>query len=209
MKKTTLFYTLMLAGVVSLSACGSSNSSSSSTDSSSTTMAKVDTAVNHAGQSVENATGNVKEAVMGNPDSNFVVKAAIDNAMELKVLQAGVDKGTNKDLKSHAKMMITDHKKLGAKVKAYADKKGYVLPADDNGKADDALASIDKNSAGADWDKAWVNKVTDAHKDAVSLFEQNENDTKDPELKSLITDALPTLRNHLDMMKGMQDKMGK
>jgi len=131
----------------------------------------------------------------------------MDNAMELKVLQAGMDKGTSKELKAHAKMMIADHKKLGAKVKAYADKKSYSVPMDDNGKADDALSSIDKNSAGKDWDKAWADKMVDAHQNAISLFEKYATTVKDPELQNMITDALPTLRSHLEMVKNLQSSL--
>ena len=78
---------------------------------------------------------------------------------------------------------------------------------DDNGKADDALASLDKNTAGADWDKAWVNKMADAHQDAIKMYEKETGDAKDAELKTLVTDALPALSSHYDMMKMMQDKM--
>ena len=210
MNNKAKLHTMIVAGLLSLSACSNSTTTSSSTSDSTTSMTtKVDTAMSHAEQGAKNVVNDVKDAVNGNADSNFVVKAAVDNAMDLKVLQAGWDKGTDKELKNHAKMMIADHKKLGAAVKAYADKKSYVLPVDDNGKADDALSSIDKNNAGKDWDKAWTDKVTDAHKDAISMFEKGQSDVKDPELKNIIAGALPTFRSHLNMMQQLQDKMGK
>ena len=199
MNNKAKLHTMIVAGLLSLSACSNSTTTSSSTSDSTTSMTtKVDTAMSHAEQGAKNVVNDVKDAVNGNADSNFVVKAAVDNAMELKVLQAGWDKGTDKELKNHAKMMIADHKKLGAAVKAYADKKSYVLPVDDNGKADDALSSI-----------AWTDKVTDAHKDAISMFEKGQSDVKDPELKNIIAGALPTFRSHLNMMQQLQDKMGK
>ena len=47
------------------------------------------------------------------------------------------------------------------------------------------------------------------HEDAISLFENNQNSVKDADLKALITDALPTLHSHLDMMKQLKDKLNK
>ena len=201
---------LLVACLLSVSACNNSGSgTTSTTDSTSTVKAKIDTAVQDVKQGAQNMANDVKNAVAGNTDSNFVVKATLANMEELKILQAGWDNGTSKELKAHAKMMIADHKKLGAKVKEYATKKGYILPDNDNGKGDDAVASLNKNSKGNDWDKAWADKMVDGHKDAIDLFENNQNSVKDADLKALITDALPTLHSHLDMMKQLQDKLGK
>ena len=193
--------------MLSLCACNNSTTTSSSTSDSTSATAKVDTAMNHLEQGAKNAANDVKDAVMGNPDSNFVVKASTDNAMEIKVMQAGLSKGTSKELKAHAKMMLAAHRKLGDEIQAYADKRSFPLPMDDNGKADEALALIDKNAAGTDWDKAWVNKIADAHRDAIKMFEKQADNTKDADLKALITEALPKFRSHYDMMKTMQDKM--
>ncbi len=208
--KTTKIKThhiLLVAALLSVSACNNSNTSTTATADSVT--AKVDTAMKDVKQGAENVANEVKNAVEGNPDSNFVVKAATANMEELKILQAGWDKGTDKDLKAHAKMMIADHKKLGAKVKDYSGKKSYILPADDNGKGDDAVAKLDKNTKGKDWDKAWADKMVDGHNDAISLFEKYQDKVKDPDLKAMITETLPTLHSHLDMMKQLKDKLGK
>ena len=212
MKKINIkpHHILLFAAMLTASACSNSGSSTTSTtDSSSTMSSKVDTAIKDVKQGAENVANDVKNAVDGNPDSNFVVKATVANLEELKVLQAGWDNGTDKELKAHAKMMIADHKKLGAKVKEYSGKKSYTLPDNDNGKGDDDLTALNKNTKGKDWDKAWVDKMVDGHNDAISLFEKYQDKVKDPDLKGMITDALPTLHAHLDMMKQLQDKMGK
>jgi putative membrane protein len=178
-----------------------SNTSETKSDSSSSTMETVR-------QDAKNAAAEVKEAFTKNDDSDFVVKAALANNTELKMLEAGEKMGANKELKAHAKQMMADHKKLGASVAAYASKKGYALPADDEGKSQDKLNSM-KGKKGLDWDKAWTDDMLSAHEDAVSLFDTNSGKVKDDELKKLISDALPTLRMHRDMMKQLQDKLKK
>ena len=210
MKNLKTHYLLLIAAVSLATSCNNSGSSSTTTtDSTSSVSAKVDTAMKDIKQGAENVAAEVKNAVDGNPDSNFVVKATVANLEELKIIQEGLDKGTDKDLKAHAKMMLPDHKKLGVKVKGYSAKKSYTLPDNDNGKGDDAVASLNKNTKGKDWDKAWADKMVDGHKDAISLFEKYEDKVKDPDLKAMITNTLPTLHSHLDMMKQLQDKLGK
>ncbi len=208
--KLNTLHVIMFAGLLSTAACNNSGSSSSTTTTdSSSTMAKVDTVGQRIKQGAENAVNDVKNAMSSNVDSDFVVKATIANMEELKIIQAGLDNGTDKDLKMHAKMMMADHKKLGGKVKAWAAKVNYPLPDNDKGKGDDAVATLGKNSKGADWDKAWTDKMIGGHEDAISLFENNQNSVKDADLKALITDALPTLHSHLDMMKQLKDKLNK
>ena len=206
MKTRTTLQFLLIASLLATAACN--NEQTAKTENMADTVAaRVDTMAKNVKQDAQNVANEVKDDLSGNVDSNFVVKASVANMTELKVLQAAWDNGTSKELKAHAKMMIADHKKLGTGMKAYATKKGYVIP--DNDKSDDVLNNINKSSKGNDWDKAWVDHMVSAHEDAISLFEKGQNNVKDAELKTMITNALPTLHAHLDMMKQLQDKMGK
>ena len=53
----------------------------------------------------------------------------------------------------------------------------------------------------------WTDEMVDAHEKTISRFESAQKDVKDEELRTMITNTLPTLRSHLDMMKGLQAKM--
>lgn len=201
MKNNIKLHTLLIAGLLAVCSCNS--------DTSNNMENKADTVSESIQQGAENMADNVKDALNGNADSNFVVKAAKANMAELRILQAGWDNGTNKELKGHAKMMIADHKMLGDKVMAFSKSKGYVLPASDEGKADGELETLSKKTKGAEWDKEWVDQMISEHKDAIDMFEDAQDDVKDAELKTIIADALPKLRSHLEMMKAMEDKMKK
>jgi putative membrane protein len=211
MKRTTSkLHAILIASLFFASACGNGNNAGNGAQNAMDTMAaKADTAMDHVKNDAQAAAGAVEGAVNKNEDSDFVVKAALTNNAELKVLQAGIDNGTGKEVNAHARMMIADHKKLGEKVKAYATKKGYTLPDGDNGKGDDVIATLNKSNKGADWDKAWVDHMVSAHKDAIDMFERGQAGVKDDELKNIIAGALPTLHSHLDMMQKLQDKLGK
>lgn len=205
---TSTLCAILIAGLVVMSGCGNGNTNTAQNMADSV-QAKADTAMDKVKSAANNVEGKVEGAMSKNEDSNFVVKAALTNNAELKVLQAGIDKGTNKELKAHAKMMLADHKKLGEKVKAYSSAKEYVLPDGDDGKGDDVIANLDKNSPGNDWDKAWTDHMISAHEDAIAMFERGKSGVKDDELKNIISGALPTLNAHLEMMKKLKDKLGK
>ncbi len=206
--KSTALYILLMSGVLSISACNDEQNNKAQNVADNISV-KIDTAVADVKQGISNVASKVGIALAGNPDSNFVVKAGIDNNKELRLLQSGMDNGSSKELRDHAKMMIADHKKLGDGLKEYAAKKGYILIDGDHGKADEELATLNRKTKGDKWDKEWVDALTSGHKDAIELFENNKDKVKDPELKSMIIGTLPTIRSHYDMMKGMQDKMGK
>ncbi len=191
---------LVLSGILVISGCNNAqnNSARNAADS---VAAKIDTGVKDVKQQVNSIGDN------GNPDSTFVVKATIGNKEEINMLQAGIDNGTSKEVKAHARMMLADHKKLGDKVAAYSSGKGYTLPADDNGKSADELAKLNKNNKGADWDKAWTDFMVNEHSDDISMFEKGENNVKDSTLKNMISNALPVLRSHYDMVKQLQSSM--
>jgi len=207
MKKTITLLSIVSACCLLCATACNNSANNKTTSVADTVMTRVDTAMQDAKQAAQNAVNDVKADMNGNPDSNFVVKAATANAEEIVLIKAGIDMGTSKELKMHAKMMMTDHKGLAAKVKAYSAGKNYILPDGDNGKSADDMDKLNKNSKGADWDKAWVSMMIDKHNDAIDLFEKGQNNVMDADLKAIITNTLPTLHSHLDMMKQLQDKM--
>ena len=164
-------------------------------------------AAKNAAQDVRDAADTAmtraRNAINGDPDSAFVAKASVINQHEIKLLLDAGRSGSNRQLKEHAKMMLVDHNSLAKKMSAYAAAKHY--PKADEKAADDLADMADKS--GADWDKAWLDKMIDGHNDAISTFENPRNNVKDAELKALIDNALPTLHHHLDMVRTLRDGM--
>lgn len=154
------------------------------------------------GDKLSAAADSAKAALTPDPNKSFTQDASSDNTKELAWLQAGVDHGSSRELKAHAKMMIADHQKLADALSGYATQKSIELPNVDT----TGIASLSEKP-GKDWDKAWVDKMVEAHQDAINKFESAQNSVTDPELKGIVDNTLPTLHKHYDMMKQMQDKM--
>jgi len=191
MNSVKIFSFLLIPGIIALASCSNNNSKTTTTDSTSTVSEKITAAVDTA-----------KAALTPDPNKSFANDAASDNMKELAWLQAGIDHGTNKELKAHAKMMLKDHAALAGEVNVYAAKKAWQLPTVDT----IGLATL-ADKPGKEWDNAWVDKMVDAHQDAIDKFEKAQGQVTDPDLKAIIDKTLPTLHSHYDMMKKMQDNM--
>lgn len=147
---------------------------------------------------VENGLDNLGNKADGmiykNKEEAFISDAMEENTYELRAARLGQEKG-GKTVRSITKEILRDHEKLDEALKAYAAKKNMVLTDVDTLKHDDDL---DDKVAGPEFDKAWAEKMVDDHKKTIRLFEEAWDDTQDSELRALISDAIPTLRNHLD-----------
>ena len=59
---------------------------------------------------------------------------------------------------------------------------------------------------GAAFDHAYIQGQIADHQAALTLFQQEATRGTDPALKTFAADALPTLRQHLDMANAVQGK---
>lgn len=192
--KNTGYAVIGCAMMLSMYACGGSSSSTTTTDST--------TSSNTTATATPPASPDTSKPAAANPDATFVMDVAKANAGEMDMLQAGIDKGTNKMLKEDAKKMLDDHKKLAQQAQDYATKKNITL------QQPGAMDMTDMNSkTGKDWDKAWVDKMVAGHQATIAKFESAQNTVQDPELKTWITNTLPTLHKHLDMVTQLQGSM--
>lgn len=139
-------------------------------------------------------------------DASFVTKAAASNMAEIEAHKSASSKAINAEVKKAAKEMLTDHEKLAGVMKQYASSKNITLPAAPDNSAKEDLAELNKKT-GADYDKAYINMMADDHKDDIDFFEKNKSNRTDPELNKIISETIPTLRKHQDMVKAIKDKM--
>jgi putative membrane protein len=175
----------VIGSLIFIAACGN-NASSTATDS--TTAANADT---------------TKKTADNKAEQNFINYAVPGNTKEIVWLKAGIKDGHNKQLKEHAKMMLKDHLKLDSTVSAYLVKhKDLTVPSVDT---TNAVNINDKK--GADWDKAWIQKMLDDHNDLLTKLQQSSSDVKDTELLSIINGTIPVVQSHISMVKDLQGKL--
>jgi putative membrane protein len=135
---------------------------------------------------------------------NFWSKAAQGGMAEVELAKLALQKSQNADVKKFAQMMVTDHTKANDELKSLAAKKSVALPTD-LGSHKSTLDDLN-GKTGADFDKAYVAAMVEDHETDVDLFEDN-TDNSDADIKAFTTKTLPTIKSHLEMIKGIQSKM--
>ena len=138
--------------------------------------------------------------------SRFLVRAANSGMAEVKMAELASERATRADIKDVAKTIINDHQNANSQVKSLAGQRGIALPdsaSDSKRRRYDDLS----DERGADFDKQYVNRMIDDHEDDIDMFEDAIEDVRDPEVRNFAQNTLPRLRNHLEMLRQVKDKM--
>ncbi|HEY9533644.1 MAG TPA: DUF4142 domain-containing protein [Mucilaginibacter sp.] len=191
MKKLTYVVMIAAAGMV-FQACHSNTDSTSAADSAN---AVKDTTTN----------GSTGIGVVAD-DAKFAVDAANGGMTEVELSKLAAAKAINADVKAFANMMITDHGKANEELKGIAATKNITLPDSVNADSKSAIEDL-SNKSGADFDKAYVDKMVSDHKSTVDMFESASKNLKDPDLKAFVDKTLPVIKGHLDHINRIQSSM--
>ena len=139
-------------------------------------------------------------------DADFVVNAVASNYAEIKLAQLAQTKSANSSIKEVAAMLEKDHTELVNQLSGYAAQKGLSVPQQEASADQKDISDLAAEPADA-FDKKWCDMLEDRHQKSINKFEKRLEKTEDTELKNLITNALPALRVHHNMLKEQEDKI--
>ncbi len=174
--------------------------SSSATDTSATTSTLAT-----SGTETSGTTGSSSTPV-DPADSEFMTKAAQGGMAEVSLGQMASSKATDPGVKAFGDRMVTDHSKLNDELKQLAQTKGVTLPTnvdDEAKKTSDKLSKL----TGKAFDKEYISDMVKDHEKDVKEFEKQSTGAKDADLKTWVTNSLPTLQDHLKMAKDTKAKL--
>jgi putative membrane protein len=105
--------------------------------------------------------------------------------------------------------MIADHTKTAAEFKTALQEAGITPPKDSMGVMD--LAKYEKLhlTTANSFDGAYAKAQLDAHEQAVALFRNYAQSGPTSPLKAFAQKTLPILERHLEMIKGLNQKIGQ
>lgn len=136
------------------------------------------------------------------PAPEYVKKAGASDLYEITSSKLVVG-STNPKLKRFATMMVTDHNKSTAMVKAAARKSG-VRPAppvlDAKQQAD--IAAL-RAARGAERDSLYINQQRIAHQDALALQRDYSTSGDAAPLRAAAGKIVPVVEHHIAMLQGM------
>ena len=209
MKKITIaacFATFLAFG----SCGGNQGSDTTSTD----TKASDSSASNSANATTTDTTSARMSANTASKDTGtsgdqpFVLDAASGGLMEVELGKIAATNASSAKVKEFGRMMVADHTKANAELKAVAAKKNITVPP---APAEKQQAHIDELKAkkGADFDQAYTSLMLDDHKEDVSKFQDEAKNGKDPDIKAFASKTLPVLNKHLQHVQMLESGMKK
>ena len=139
-------------------------------------------------------------------DKGFVMMADEGNTAEITASQLALRKSKNPDVKAYAQQMITDHMKLRADMKPFADKFSVTTPQPLNTThrvQDKQLAAL----SGSAFDKAYIRNMDQDHHKTLGMFNNEIATTSNTDLKAAVQAGVPVIQGHTDMADQLATKM--
>ncbi|HLP21998.1 MAG TPA: DUF4142 domain-containing protein [Chitinophagales bacterium] len=140
-------------------------------------------------------------------DAQFLVDATAASLQEIKLGSLAMERSNSKEVRDLGKMMVEAHTKALKEARDLAKTKQVTVP--DSITSDTYTVYTDLSSkSGNDFNKAYCEKLIEAHKDAIGKFEKETSDSRDQDIKEWSAGMLPELRKHVDHVYTCQKKLG-
>ncbi len=205
MKRISQISLLALCGLLT-GACGSETTVNVNADSNRSSM--LNTAANsmsNAANTVSNTVSNTAASLTTDSPQDFMQEAAHGGVAEVEMGKLAAANEQNAEVKSFGQMMAADHSKANAELKSLAAKKNVTLPTDP-GPHQSTMEDL-KGLKGAEFDRAYVDAMVEAHETDVAAFQRQADNSADPDIKAFAAKTLPVLKTHLERIKGIQAKL--
>jgi len=141
-------------------------------------------------------------------DAEFVKKAASGGMLEVELGKVAKEKAISGDVRKFAERMIEDHTKANKELATVAKSAGYTVPEKLMPKHQEHLDMFKKDRSKS-FDAEYVKHMLKDHEEDVEEFGRASREAKNPELKAFAGKTLPTLKEHLAMVKKIHDSMPK
>jgi putative membrane protein len=140
-------------------------------------------------------------------DLAFMNDAAAGGMAEIELGRLAVKQAASKEVKQFAERVIADHSKAGEELKQLAQRKQVMLPQEVNPKHRETIDKLSPQR-GAAFDRAYVKAMVANQVKDVTGFESVAKGAVDADVKDYAAKILPTLKAHLQTIRGIAAKMG-
>jgi putative membrane protein len=146
------------------------------------------------------------EAELAAQDMKFAEEAAAGGLAEVALGELAEQKAKHAEVAQFGERMVRDHQQANQKLMAIVEQKGIELPQD---LPQDAKQKHDKlqQLSDAEFDQAYMDEMVKDHEKTVQLFEQQAESGEDGDLRAFAEETLPTLQEHLDHAKELQQQV--
>ncbi|HEX2251363.1 MAG TPA: DUF4142 domain-containing protein [Gemmatimonadales bacterium] len=131
-------------------------------------------------------------------DMPFIIEASSANMMEIRLGQMAQTKASSSAVKQFGQRMVTDHTNLQNQLTAAASAGGQTIPPG-MGVADKQQADRIEQLSGAEFDRAYMSHMIRVHRNDVNEFQRQSQSARSAQLRTLATNSLPVLQQHLSL----------
>jgi putative membrane protein len=135
-------------------------------------------------------------------DKKFAKDAALGGMTEVELGKLAAQKASRQDVKDFAQKMVDDHTKANEQLKQIASHENIPIADSLDSKHQARIDKLAKLS-GEDFDKAYVKDQLKDHQADVRAFNAEAQNGTDPNVKAFATNTLPTLQQHLELVKNL------
>lgn len=155
----------------------------------------------------EEANEEKFEARKDEKDAEFVADAVASNYAEIGMATLAQEKSNDPKVKEVAQMLVKDHNALLSELKTFAESKSISVPVEAKDDAKRKLEDLREETDMKEFNKEWCKEMADKHEKTIKDFESYADKTEDADLKILIQNTLPNLRQHLDHVKACEQNL--
>jgi putative membrane protein len=141
------------------------------------------------------------------PDQKFYKTAAEGGLAEVQLGQLAEDKATDDAVKQFGARMVTDHSAVNQKLEQLAQSKNISLPTSPSVMEMASKTKLEVLS-GNTFDKSYIKGMVEDHEQDIALFKKEARSGTDPDAKAFAVATLPTLKEHLKMIRSIAAKDG-
>jgi len=147
-------------------------------------------------------------ATAATQDRTFAETVAVANKFEVEAAGVAQQNSKQPTVQQFAQQMITDHTAAGQQLETLASGNSIQLPQQLDKSHADKLAEL-RSKSGTDFDRDYAATMVEGHKKVVSLFEEEANHGRQPDILQFARNTLPTIQHHLEMAESMQAQVGR
>ncbi len=146
------------------------------------------------------------DKVVTGGDLDFMNQAAMGSMAEVELGRLALNQAASAEVKGFAQQMIDDHSKAAEELKQVAQGKKVMLPPEVSPSHKQTMEKLSKLK-GAEFDRRYVEAMIEDHQKDVTAFGAVAQNATDADVKAFAAKTLPTLQQHLQMIRGIAAKM--
>ena len=145
-------------------------------------------------------------AQLPEPDRGFIQQAAGANITAIRLGQLAMARGTSEDVRNLGREMVDNNTSLNDRMREAARREGVILPIAQPTPAQQSTLMQLSSLYGAEFDRAFLDSVTNLQNESIANFQNEAVHGKDPALADLANSALPVLN---ERTRTVQRQMGR